>query len=76
MSRGDDARAVERDNLKLALAAFAMQLDIFEMRTNRKGARGNGFALRPPALDRKHPGKHQGENEGWSIRSLGSKPAA
>ena len=31
----DDARAEERNNLKLALATFALQLDAFEMRTSR-----------------------------------------
>jgi len=31
---GDDARAEERDHLKLALATFALQLDAFEMRTH------------------------------------------
>jgi len=30
----DDARAKERNNLKLALATFALQLDAFEMRTS------------------------------------------
>ena len=30
----DDARAEERNNLKLALATFALQLDAFEMRTS------------------------------------------
>ena len=38
--RRDDARAEERNNLKLALATFALQLDAFEMRTyeSLKGA--------------------------------------
>ncbi len=31
----DDARAEELNNLKLALATFALQLDAFEMRTSR-----------------------------------------
>jgi hypothetical protein len=30
----DDARAEERNNLKLALATFALQLDAFEMRAS------------------------------------------
>jgi len=29
---GDDARAEELNNLKLALATFVLQLDVFEMR--------------------------------------------
>jgi hypothetical protein len=33
MSAAGDARAQERDQLKLALATFALQLDAFEMRT-------------------------------------------
>jgi hypothetical protein len=32
MDRRDDARTEELDNLKLALAAFALQLAAFEMR--------------------------------------------
>jgi hypothetical protein len=31
---GDNARAEELDNLRLALATFALQLDAFEMRTS------------------------------------------
>jgi hypothetical protein len=33
LKHGEDARAVEREHLKLALATFALQLDAFEMRT-------------------------------------------
>jgi hypothetical protein len=32
MKHGDDARAEELSNLKLALATFVLQLDAFEMR--------------------------------------------
>ena len=32
-NRRHDARAEERNNLRLALATFALQLDAFEMRT-------------------------------------------
>jgi hypothetical protein len=32
MGRGEDARAAELHNLRLALATFALQLDAFEMR--------------------------------------------
>jgi hypothetical protein len=32
MKHGDDARAEELNNLKLALATFVLQLDAFEMR--------------------------------------------
>jgi hypothetical protein len=34
MRRGEDARAEELDNLRLALATFAVQLDAFEMRAS------------------------------------------
>lgn len=34
MSHGKDARAEELDNLRLALATFAVQLDAFEMRAS------------------------------------------
>jgi hypothetical protein len=34
MGHRHDARAEELDNLRLALATFALQLDVFEMRTN------------------------------------------
>jgi hypothetical protein len=66
---GDGARAEELDNLRLALATFAVQLDVFEMRTNKASHR-NGITLPPPAIGRQH---HM-ENDWWSIRSLGSKP--
>jgi hypothetical protein len=34
MSHGRDARAEELDNLRLALATFALQLDAFEIRAS------------------------------------------
>ena len=34
MGRGEDARAEELHNLRLALATFALQLDAFEMRAS------------------------------------------
>jgi len=34
LNYGDDARAEERDHLKLALATFALQLDAFERQTH------------------------------------------
>jgi hypothetical protein len=34
MKYGKDARAEELEHLKLALATFALQLDVFEMRTH------------------------------------------
>ncbi len=75
MDHGGDARAEELSNLKLALATFAMHLDVFEMRMNR-GSRDSNVALHAPALGRKHQGNHQREKDWWSIRSLGNKPDA
>ncbi len=42
----DDARAEERNNLKLALATFALQLDAFEMRTSRVAHRLGATAIK------------------------------
>jgi hypothetical protein len=42
MDRRDDARTEELDNLRLALATFALHLDAFEMRISE----------RPPGLER------------------------
>jgi hypothetical protein len=67
-AHGDDARVEELNNLRLALATFAMQLDVFEMRTNRR-LRGNGAILPLSDIGR----QHRRENDWWSIRSLGSK---
>ena len=35
MGHGEDARAEELHNLRVALATFALQLDAFEMRASR-----------------------------------------
>jgi hypothetical protein len=70
---GDRARAEELSNLRLALATFALQLDIFETRL-RDGRRGAGKALEilePPT--HKDRGTQKEEN-GWaSIKSHGSR---
>jgi hypothetical protein len=42
----DDARAKERNNLKLALATFALQLDAFEMRTSVVAHRPRATAVK------------------------------
>jgi hypothetical protein len=42
----DDARAEELNNLKLALATFALQLDAFEMRTSRVAHRPGATAVK------------------------------
>ncbi|SDS14062.1 hypothetical protein [Bradyrhizobium canariense] len=63
MDRRDSARIEERNNLKLALATFALQLDAFEMRVgggpSRAGIKREGSAL--PA-DLRH--EVQEENRG------------
>jgi hypothetical protein len=45
MDRRDDARTEELDNLRLALATFALQLDAFEMRISERppGAQGGNI---------------------------------
>ena len=78
MDHGEDARARELSNLRLALATFALQLDAFEMRT------GDAVlaALASAKSQGKSKGKSQGKSEGrhgrgmrdWpSIRLPGSK---
>ena len=48
MNYGDDARAEERDHLKLALATFALQLDAFERQTHRLLLGNPGNFVPPP----------------------------
>jgi hypothetical protein len=65
MEQGQDARARELDNLRLALATFALQLDMFELRA--------GVALR--ASD-KNAGNNSSRKHDWpSIKSVGNKSA-
>jgi hypothetical protein len=42
MDHRDDARAVELNNLRLALVTFALQLDVFEIRI-RSGSPGSSM---------------------------------
>jgi hypothetical protein len=44
MDHRDDARAVELNNLRLALVTFALQLDVFEIRI-RRGSLGSNMEL-------------------------------
>jgi len=67
-----DARAEELDNLKLALATFALQLEAFELRA-REGLLAAGIgprtaAARPDGVVAGPRGKNS-----WSIGSVGSK---
>jgi hypothetical protein len=71
MDHGEDARARELSNLRLALATFALQLDAFEMRT------GDALlaALSAARSQGKNEGKHRRGQRDWpSIKSPGSKP--
>jgi hypothetical protein len=82
MDRRDNARTEELNNLRLALAAFDLQLAAFEMRLqltavemrmDRAPLRGGPKPGIPAA--RPDTGRRlQKENERWSIRSLGKKP--
>jgi hypothetical protein len=49
--RGDGARAEELNNLRLALATFALQLDIFEMRAGEALKAGAKPGMPIPAHD-------------------------
>jgi hypothetical protein len=61
MKHAENARAEEREHLKLALATFALQLDAFEMRTHdvllAVGKPGNPG---PPADKARWPRKDHG----------------
>jgi hypothetical protein len=77
----DDARAKELNNLRLALATFALQLDAFEMRTRKQLFRTGtaaGMPIWPPdvgyRLQRENLLTSDGKND-WSIKSHGNKPA-
>ena len=79
--RRHDARAEELNNLRLALATFALQLDVFEMRTRKQPFRTGTTAGTPvwPAdvgyrLQRENLPTSDGKND-WSIKSHGNKPA-
>lgn len=63
MDHGEDARARELHNLRLALATFALQLDSFELRAN-------GALL---AADKSFREKGLGKNDWASTRSHGSR---
>jgi hypothetical protein len=61
MKHGDDARIEESNNLRLALATFALQLDAFEART-QEGSPAVGRPRKPvtPWTDRGYgPRKEQ-----------------
>ena len=77
----DDARAKELNNLRLALATFALQLDAFEMRTRKQPFRTGttaGMPIWPPDVGYRLQSEKlltsDGKND-WSIKSHGNKPA-
>ena len=80
MDHRDNARAEELNNLRLALATFALQLDAFEMRVS-EGMRkaGTRRAILPrgpsPAAGRGQQAR-QGGNDWSSTKSLGNKSDA
>jgi len=63
MEQGQDARARELDNLRLALATFALQLDRFEMQA--------GDALRAP--DKSAAKNTLGKSDWASIKLPGNR---
>lgn len=72
MRHPEDTRIQERDNMKIALATFALQLDVFEMRMN--GARlaiSRGDGLRFPSTEGTQPS--EGKYDWGSLNSAGSK---
>ncbi len=75
MDHGEDARAEELHNLRLALATFALQLDAFEMRTSRvllgAGTKSGKSAI--PTLWPIRLQASEGRNDWASIKSPGSK---
>ncbi len=81
MDRRDDARTAELDNLRLALAAFALQLAAFEMRLQLTAfdmrewttAQGRRQAWTPCSAPGYQLQTSEGKTDWWSIRSLGKK---
>jgi hypothetical protein len=80
MDHGEDARARELNNLRLALAMFALQLDTFELRAGgallaadkRFGQKGLRFGQK--GFEEKGFGKRGlGKNDWPSIKSPGNK---
>jgi hypothetical protein len=70
MDHGEDARARELSNLRLALATFALQLDAFEMRTGDTVLAALAVAKSRGKSQEKHG---RGIRDWASIRSTGSK---
>lgn len=76
MDHRDDARIEELNNLRLALATFALHLDTFEMQVSEATSDLGPAGLGPagPARPRDVATRLQRENRIWpSIRSLGNK---
>jgi hypothetical protein len=72
MYHPEDARIQERDNMKIALATFALQLDAFEMRMNRaRLVFGQGAGSRVPLPERLQ--SLEGKYDWGSLNSAGSK---
>jgi hypothetical protein len=72
MNHPEDARIQERDNIKIALATFALQLDAFEMRMHRaRLAFGQEAGSRVPLPERLQ--SSEGKYDWVSLNSAGSK---
>jgi hypothetical protein len=72
MDHPEHARIRERDNMKIALATFALQLDAFEMRMNRaRLAVGRGAGPHVPLPERLQ--SSEGKYDWGSLNSAGSK---
>jgi hypothetical protein len=74
MDRRDDARAQELRNLRLALATFAVQLDVFEMHmTAGPFKAGIKSGIRVPQPDIRYRFQKE-RNDCSSIKLPGNKP--
>jgi hypothetical protein len=78
MDRRNDTRAQELSNLRLALATFAVQLDVFEMRMAAGMAAvpfraGIKSGIRVPQPDIRYRFQKE-RNDCSSIKSPGNKP--
>jgi hypothetical protein len=72
MDRQDAARAEELNNLRLALATFALQLDAFELRMS-DGLLGGGAKPKTLACGRAPLQPSEGRNDCSSINSHGGR---
>ena len=72
MKYGENARAEERQHLKLALTTFALQLDAFEMRTKDILLKVGKPEIPVPGPDNGR-GLREGSRDWRSIKSRGNR---